>query len=411
MSFSDNNTISNRNKIIAYTIMLLAPFFSLIIALRNWNSNYSKNIIIGVIVFIGMTALPEGDLERYQENYYINASLSLEMMWNNLISLKEGKFYINFFSFFFGILFKHHNIYFGFLYFIFGFYLVNFIYLVLEKNIKIIETRFGIFFFISFALFFSIRNSTNLAFYTGAIFSLYWLAKAILNDEKKYLGYLLLAPLFHSALALIFLPVIFFLILNLKTKICIFIAIISFVIPGNLVTNSLGDFANQNEDTVIQDKYKSYGSEEGKNRLNKRYEEGVNSANFKLSLSNNIKQLIFDYLLNIGLFISLFYKKKLIFNKIQHQLLNLILLLLSLSNIMLHVSNGVRFQIFNLTLTIVLMILIYNNTIKAKLFLYYLYLTIPTLFLFGIMALYASNKFISLNFFVSNYFIEVINPT
>ena len=31
---------------------------------------YAKNILIGVIVFIGMTAFPEGDLERYQNYYY-----------------------------------------------------------------------------------------------------------------------------------------------------------------------------------------------------------------------------------------------------------------------------------------------------------------------------------------------------
>ena len=99
MGLNNKSIILKRNRLIAFGLLMISPFLSFGIAVRNWKTDYAKNILIGVIVFIGMTAFPEGDLERYQNYYYYNASQSFEMMWHNLISLKEGKFYITFFSF------------------------------------------------------------------------------------------------------------------------------------------------------------------------------------------------------------------------------------------------------------------------------------------------------------------------
>lgn len=411
MKFIDGTTISKRNKIISFGLLLISPLFSLVLALRNWKVNYAKNIFIGVIVFIGMTALPEGDLERYQEIYYYNLTQSFEVLWHDLISLKEGKFYISFFSYIFGLFFNHHNVYFGFLYFIFGYYLVNFVYFIYD-NIKYLKkSKFGLFLFVSFALFFSIRNSLNLAFYTGAIYILYWLTKTLLKRNIKHLTPIFLAPLFHIALVLVFIPSGFYLILKSKTYLCILLALFSYAIPQVVVTNVLGSLAEDNENTLVESKYKSYASEKGMDYLNERYSKSASQANFKLSLLNNIQTFIFDYLINFGLLIIFFFYKKFKNNELQVYMYNLILLLFAMSNIMLNISNGGRFQIFHLTLSIVFFLLFYQNLIKNKVIKIYYFIIFPIIFIFGIMNLYATNKLISTNFLVSNFFIEIIAPT
>ena len=409
---SINSTfISKRNEIYSYGLMLIYPFFSLLVALRYWKVNYAKNIFIGVIVFIGMTALPEGDLERYQAMYYENSSQSFESLLQNLISIKEGKFYIGLSSSIIGLAFDYHNIYFGFLYFIFGYFLVNFVFLVYEKNQNLKKSKFRLFLFLTFALFFSIRNSINLAFYTGAIFIIYWTTKAIFNSNTKYLIPIFLAPLFHFSLAMVFIPIALFLVLKSKTYVCVLLTLISFAIPQSAVTSVLGNFANDNENTLVESKYKNYASEKGMESLNQRYSEGAINSNFKLRLLDNIKTIIFDYLINIGLIIIFFSLEKFKKNKLQLNLYNLILLLFAMSNIMLNISNGNRFQIFYITLTIVFFLSFYQNKTKSKVVKVYYALVFPILFIFGIMNLYACNKLISSNFFISNYFIEILEHT
>jgi hypothetical protein len=404
--------ITKRNKFLSYILLLISPFFSLLLALRHWKLDYAKNILIGVIVFIGITALPEGDIERYQAYFYYNATQSFEVMWHNLITLQEGKFYIGISIFLFGLFFDHHNVYLGFLFFIFGYYLVNFVFLVYNKNQYLKKTKFTFFLFVTFALFFSIRNSLNLAFYTGAIYILYWITKSVFNDYNyRYLIPILFAPLFHFSLALIFIPIGLFLLLKSKTYVCVLLVMISYAIPQVAVTTILGNLASDNEGNLVEDKYESYASDGGMKRLEDRYEKGALNANFKLSLLNNIRAFIFDYLINIGLLIILFFYKKFKKDKLQLYLYNLILLLFAISNIMLNISNGNRFQIFHLTLTVVFFLLFYQNQIKSKIVKAYYMVVFPFLFIFGIMNLYASNKLISINFYVSNYFIEIIAPT
>lgn len=403
--------IKQRNNSISYGLLLIAPFFSLLLALRQWKTPYARNMLIGVIVFMGMTALPEGDLESYQAIYYYNANQSLETMWYNLISLKEGKFYIGLLSFLFGLIFQHHVVYFGFLYFIFGYYLVNFVFLVYDYNKSIVSTKWGGFLFISLALFFSIRNSLNLAFYTGAIFIIYYLTKSLLQSKKKLLLLILLAPLFHFSLAIVFLPIVMFLFLKSKTYVCILLVLLSYAIPQTVVTGVLGNLASDSEGTLIESKYDSYASEGGMERLNAHYTEGALRANFKLTLLNSISAFIFTYLINVGLIIIFLLKKKLLNKDYLLYWYNVILLAWALANVMDNISNGIRYKTFPMTLGVAFFVVLFQNNFKTKLLHWYYSLTFPVLLIYGLMNLYASNKIISSNFFVSNYFIEIIAPS
>ncbi len=411
MGLNNKSIILKRNRLIAYGLLMISPFLSFGIAVRNWKTDYAKNILIGVIVFIGMTAFPEGDLERYQNYYYYNASQSFEMMWHNLISLKEGKFYITFFSFLFGLIFQHHNIYMGFLFFLFGYYLVNFIFLIYNYDKSIVHQRIGFLIFISFALFFSLRNAVNLAFYTGAIYILYWIVKSILTQNNKFLIPLLLAPLFHFALTLVLIPVMLFVLLKSRTFICIALVVVSYMLPPSIVNNTLGDLANDNESTIIEDRYNNYASEKGIEYMNKRYEKGASNANFKLKLLNDIKNIIFDNVIYIGLFLFLIFFKRYKNNKLLIQFFNMILLFWAISNLMMNVSNGNRYQIFQITLGVVFFVLLYQTKIKNRIMNAYFFILFPLVFLYGLMNLYATNKMISTNFFVSNFFVEIISPS
>lgn len=401
----------NINRLISHSFILIAPFLTLLMGLTSFNVRFIKSSLIGAIVFIGVTALPEGDLEFYQTVYYKIADQPFNNLLQSFLNVKEAKFYISLSAFLVSLFFEHHSIYFGLLYFVFGYYLVNFIFIVFEYKVQILSSRWGKFIFIAFALFFSIRNSLNLAFYTGAIYSIYFMTKAVLNSEHKFLLPIILAPVFHFALAFIFIPILIFLFFKSKTIVCLTLVLITYLMPQNSVRGILGTLANENKGTIVESKYDSYVSEGGIERLNKRYSDGAKNSNFKLSLLNTLKEFIFNYLVNIGLVVLFFYRKVLLRDIVILKLYNLILILWAASNIMLNISNGNRFQIFHLTISVFFFIYLHYEKIKSDLLKIYFNITFPIIFFFGVMSLYASNKFVSTNFFTSNYFIQIFAPT
>ena len=183
------------------------------------------------------------------------------------------------------------------------------------------------------------------------------------------------------------------------------------MLPPSIVNNTLGDLANDNESTIIEDRYNNYASEQGIEYMNKRYEKGASNANFKLKLLNDIKNIIFDNVIYIGLFLFLIFFKRYKNNKLLIQFFNMILLFWATSNLMMNVSNGNRYQIFQITLGVVFFVLLYQTKMKNRIMNAYFVILFPLVFLFGLMSLYATNKMISTNFFVSNFFVEIISPS
>lgn len=391
--------------------MFISPLLSFFIALNEWKSSFAKNIFIGVIVFIGMTALPEGDLEYYQSVYYRASNQSFEEMWSKIINLQDGKIYISLLTHLFRLVSNSHVFYFGFLYFIFGYYLVNFIYLVHEHKKVQSSFKWAGFIFLTFALSFSLRNSLNLAFYTGTIFIIYYTAKTILESNIKLLIPIIFAPLFHTALVIVFFPLVLFIFLKEKTNLCLLLVLISYSIPQSFVTGNLGALASDNKDTILESKYNIYASEGGMERLNERYEQVALNSNLELSLLNNLRDFQFNYFFNFGLIILFFFQKKIFLNNYFLQFFNVILIFWALSNLMLNISNGIRFQIFHITLTMSLFVIYLDAIMRSRVLRCYMAILFPLAFIVGIMSLYACNKFISLNFFTSNFVIEIIKST
>ena len=183
------------------------------------------------------------------------------------------------------------------------------------------------------------------------------------------------------------------------------------MLPPSIVNNTLGDLANDNESTIIEDRYNNYASEKGIEYMNKRYEKGASNANFKLKLLNDIQNIIFDNVIYIGLYLFLIFFKRYKKNKLIIQFFNMILLFWATFNLMMNVSNGNRYQIFQITLGVVFFVLLYQTKMKNRIMNTYFVILFPLVFLFGLMSLYASNKMISTNFFVSNFFVEIISPS
>ncbi len=395
------------NKILFFIFMLFSPVTSLVVALLNWKKDFAKLLFLGLFFFMGMTALPEGDLASYQQNYYIITRSSFLEIWKNFIFLKDGKFFYSLFSFLFGIFFKQHNLYFGFLFFVYGFYLINLIYLVYSSTIKLSSSYFGKLLFLSFTLFFSVRYIINLAFYTGSVFILYWFIKSYLTSNTKNLFPILLAPIFHISLLYLIIPIVLFLIFRLKIHICLFILLISFYVPRSLVVEYLSIFVSDQKNNVLKEKYIYYAEDNAYERIELNYEETRKYFNNKLLFLNNFKDFLFNYLINFCLLLLLFDYRNLRSNKKYLLLYNFIIILYASSNIILNVSNGVRFRIFHLTMSLFFFLLLYQFETYNKLMRVCLSLLIPVLLLYGIMNLYASNKFISLDFYFSNFFIEL----
>jgi hypothetical protein len=120
--------------------------------------------------------------------------------------------------------------------------------------------------------------------------------------------------------------------------------------------------------------------------MNKRYEKGASNANFKLKLLNDIKNIIFDNVIYIGLFLFLIFFKRYKNNKLLIQFFNMILLFWAISNLMMNVSNGNRYQIFQITLGVVFFVLLYQTKMKNRIMNTYFVILFPLVFLFGLMS-------------------------
>ncbi|GGB72033.1 hypothetical protein GCM10007424_10030 [Flavobacterium suaedae] len=380
---------------------------ALLVAVRNFKSSFSKTLLIGVVAFIGMTANSEGDLERYEAIYHINSNLTIGEMWTNLIGLQDGKFYISAFAFLLNLFTDNYHIYFAFLYTIFGYYLVNFVYLFFDEKVIKNTKLYGLLFFISFALFFSIRNSLNLAFYTGVIYYMYFISKSIILKKNKFLLFLLLTPLFHFSLAILLIPTFLYVYLKNKPITCVILVVITLGLNQSSITGIIQQYANSNKGTIIEDKYRSYASEDGMERLEERYRKGELNYNWKLKLLNTTREIIIDFFSKIGVFLIFFYRKKLGLKEEKLNMLSLVLLLWATCNLTVNFSNGDRFLILFSAMAYALFIMMLEDVKKIKLYYIFTLILIPLSLFFGVMSLYASNKFISEYFYFSNFLIEL----
>jgi hypothetical protein len=391
-----------------YLLFLVSPFITLLSLFQYQEIRKSKWVLILIFGYIGFIALPIGDLEFYQMQYYSSTGNSISELFVKFFQLKSGKFYTEISAIFFSWFFETHHFYFSFLFIVFGYFLFSLLELIL---LQLPPTRKGLKFAVFVLLlfiFFSLRNTLSLPFYTGVLFTLLIFFKTIYTDQNRFLVLLIFAPIFHLALVIVWIPAGLFLLFKNSRLLCLSAWFVSVIIPNSIVSDQLGVFAQNGKGTLVETKYKTYASEEGINTLNKRYSKGAEDANYKLSLLNNTKTIIFNWFIPLLLLSYSIWRIRVHEDAAYEKLMNLALLFLAFSNLTATVSNGERFQIFYAS-TVVFCILPYIF-FKEKNILFSIFATIVVasgLFL-SVMNLYACNEFIPVRFFYSNPFFELI---
>ena len=400
--------MNKSQSIYRYMLFLVSPFITLLSLVQYEDIRKSKWVLIFIFGYIGFIAMPIGDLEFYQTQYYYSTDNSISKLFVEFLQLKSGKFYTEISAIVFSWFFETHHFYFSFLFVVFGYFLFSLIDLILfqlpttQKGFK-----FSVFVALVF-LFFSLRNTLSLPFYTGVLFTLLVIFKSIYLKQDYYLLLLILAPVFHFALVIVWIPVVLFVLLKNSRILCLSVWVMSVIVPNTIVSNQLGALAQNGKGTLVESKYKTYASEEGIKSLNKRYLKHSEEANFKLSILNNTKVIIFNWFIPILLLGYSIWQIKRNEDPVYEKLMNLALLFLAFSNLTASVSNGERFQIFYAS-TVVFCILPYIFfTEKNRVFSIFATIIVVSGFFLSVMNLYACNEFIPVRFFYSNIFLELL---
>lgn len=394
----------------AYLIILyiLWPFSAVIYGIRKFESQLGRNLLIAAFAFLGYTVVEIGDLERYASDYYQKSNFTLEQVMYSLSSLRTGKFFNEFLSVIFSF-FENHHLFFSILYLIFGYFLIQTIFCFFIKPFKTCST-FEKFLLIAFSLYFSIRASINLAFYTGAIYYLYMLANYLINGRnRRYLWLTFLTPLFHIGLAPLLLATLLLLIFRKKTYLYFIPFVLSLIISQTSIIDYVGGLLSNYDNQMLEGKYRSYVAEEGQKALNKRYSEGLKDSNLKLVILNKSREVL-QYVILPFAMVLIWLKRKTFFqNETVLILFNAILATWTVSNLMMNISLGDRFLQVHTFLCFGLLVIVTQLFSLKRYFFNYLRILIFFALFYGIGSLYASFQLLSLKFFVSNFIIESIN--
>jgi hypothetical protein len=389
-------------KAISIILYLLWPFSAVVIGIKNFDYAFGRKLLIAAFVFLGYTASDTGDLERYASSYYEASDNELSYLLDLFLNLEIGKFFTDFTAIFFSV-FDNHHIYFAFLFGFYGYFLINSIDLVRVRVLKRsnLPVIIG---FVTFALFYSVLTVFNYAFYTGAIYFLYFLLQIILNDKnKKYYILIFLTPLFHFGLVPLLLIPMFYVFFGQRTKLYLLLLIVFTVLSQSFLIKSMGkNLAGSS--AVIERQYNAYASEEGQDRMENRYSEGYQTGNSNYRLFRDIRELANKVAIPLLLFVLFLNRKKIKEDRALLNLFNISIACLAITNLMLNISQGERYYIISGFMVLAAFVyLIQKNSWQPLRFKYLLYLIIPCLLLNNLVSLILVKNLISSNFLVTNF--------
>lgn len=402
--------MNKQSKGFSIIFFLIWPLSALLIGIKSFNSKFGRNLLIALYAFLGFTAISIGDLERYEEEYYSHQGTTIGDLFIELISLQTGKFYNSFISIVCSLVLESHHFYFLFLFLIYGYFYINAINLFTDNSYLKLDKR-GLFFFFGVLLFLLLRPLPNIAFYTGGMFIVYNMVSYYKTDNKRFLYLLFFAPLMHIGLSIyLLLPLILVLFKN-RTAYYVIFVMLTFSAGKTNVVSAFGALSESNSGTIIQSKFDDYASEDGQARLKEYYSDLANKRNGNLKIFSILQDAIWYWLVPIGVLLLFIKREILLIDDKLKKFFNIVLLFWGIANLMMNISQGVRFYVLFSFISIGFIFTVSNQTISKsnKLFNAYLYFFIPLLFLYGIMGAYATNILFRIQFFISNFFIEFFN--
>lgn len=337
--------MNKQSKAYAIGLYIIWPFSSIFIGIKNFDSKFGKKLLVAAFAFLGFTANESGDLERYADRYYDISSYTFLEVVNLFLNLQIGKFFNDITIVLFAV-FNNHHIYFAFLFSVFGYFLVNSISLLKFINFK--NVNYLIFVsFIAFAFYFSISSVFNYAFYTGAIYFIYFLLKYILEKKKKYLAFIFLTPIFHIGLTPILIIPLVFILFKKKTKFYLILFFLFTLLSQSFIIKNLGERVS-NSGQLIESKFDAYASDIGQERMNRRYSEGYQNGNVNYKILRIVRGFANKIALPVLLLILYFNRKRIEENDdLILDFLNVSIAALSVTNLMLNISQGERFFVIS----------------------------------------------------------------
>jgi len=396
--------ISFKSKRIGYYLVFLFwPFGALGLALKKFRSPIGRILFVLIISFLGYTAASEGDLKRYEGLFYASQDASILELLKSYVEFKNADIYVNLLANLSSHVFRSHHAFFAILFGVFAYFYSGVLLNILKMKPRQFTIKLLIL-FLGFALYYSIRSIISIRFYTGALFFLYLMTSYILTNDKKFLYLTLLSPLFHFALAVILIIVPMFLLFNRRPLIVLLMLIISFAINESAVIANFESLALLNRDTVVESRINTYASAKGKARLDERYAQGYLKYNWKMKALGLLGDSIF-YLANISIFLIFFLKRNFINDRTLRSMFILSMLVLSVTNIMLNISNGNRFSVIFIFTFLGLSYLLSCSGVFKGVVKYLLYSLNLMGLIYGIASLYAANPLFNYRFFLLNYFI------
>lgn len=402
--------MNSQSKAYSIILYLIWPFSAFFVGLKNFDSVVGKNLLIAFYAFVGFTAVSVGDLERYEAEFYRNKAASIDQIVTEFLDFQDGKIFYSVASVFTGSIFDSHHYYFAILFLVYGYFYINTVYLLKDISYKKLG-KFGLMFVFGVLLFILIRPVINTAYYTGGVFILYMTVSFYKHNKVKYLWYMLLAPLFHIGLTVYVVVPLFLIFFKNKTRYYILFVIVSFLVGKSSVVGVMED-VSKNSDSILEIKYKNYASEDGQAYMEERYADGAANSNIKLRSLNFLTDAIMYFFIPLGVALLYLKRKFLLVDQDLKTLFHIVLIFLGISNLMLNISQGERFLVLYAFLAIGLFYTVYIRTRNLSMntvFMKFLVVFVPILFVTGLMLLYASNELFISQVFISNFFIEIYN--
>lgn len=393
----------------AYSILLyiLWPFSAILIGIKKFDLKFGRRLLVAAFVFMGYTAGEPGDLERYASQYYTAADSDFNELFELLLNLQVGKFFNDITAIAFSG-FNNHHIYFAFLFGVFGYFLVNAIHLVYIKDSNKVKIPILIG-FIAFGLFYSVAALHNYAFYMGGIYFLYFLLKIVLDEEKKKNHALIfLTPLFHIGLLPLLIVPVFFTIVKQKTIWYIVLLILSITLSQTFLINKLE--ANlYGTETILDTKIKTYALGDGRERLEQRYEAGYEAGNFNYRILRDSRTWTNTIGVPLLLIFLLLNYKKIKQEKENLDLLNISIASLSVTMLMLNISQGERFYLISGFMILAAYVYgIQKNNFSSFKYRFLLYVSLPIIVLANFVYLILAKNITTADFYLSNFPLKLI---
>jgi|GEM_PF-2872716 len=398
----------NSLKALGIITFLIWPFGTFLMALQHYRKPVAKWFFIMALTFLGYTIGIVGDLEVYHKNFFEVSRYSWSRVFKNIVTFSNADFYTLLMSKVVSGIGGDVKLYFAVLMFVFAYFYISIVQLIASK-VPSHLVRHLILLLIGFATYHSLMSFISVRFYTATVIYIYAFLQVVLNNKRKYIFLAFLTPLVHVSFW-ITVPLfpIFFLFKD-RFRVLGFLVLFTFIAGQTSIVSFLESTASTVEVDAISKKVDTYASDDGRERLEKRYEESGKNYNIKFKAMSLLKNVSFYYILS-GLAILFFLRKKLVFKKVYLNYMAFCLLLWCLTNIMLNVSNGLRFLHLLCFSSLGLIVLVYADNYKRnKLLDRYIFIGTPILLLLNAMTLYAANTLFNTEFFVSNYFIEFLS--